>query len=516
MKKFLMMMIALVFAGAANAQMATQNAKILDNTYITVGGGVATPLDFYDVLPLNPTATIAVGKWFNPRVGAEIEGTAWFGSHDVKGTLNRWDHVNTHNIVRGSYVGLNGLINWSNVFAHYRGTPRLFEVNSIVGIGWAHINRPGLNDKYSNCLGAKTGLDLAFNLGKKKANTLSVRPAVLWDLSHPGDGAGKLAFNKLGAQLQLGVAYTYHFKTSNGTYHFKTYDIGAMEYEIARAVGYSNPQIIYNGPFKGPKLEEHLLGDGILNIDNLEEIDRVVAFANKQKRMFRVGIRVNINVGQSFISRFGIDADSDDLQIAVEKLRKCKYTKLVGLHCHIGQSRGIDAWKKRTEIMLALADQYIEGVPEYLDLGSGMFGDMVPEMLKQFVVEVPTYEEYAQVTSAIVNEHYLDVPEENKPTLFTEPGTTVDNRYIDLIAEVDSIKEIKGKAIGILNCSIQNLGDVCLSAKLPLEIISNSEDRKEYRDMDLVGYTCLERDVPFKNFSGVIGKGDYVVFTKIF
>lgn len=234
MKKFLMMMIALVFAGAANAQMATQNAKILDNTYVTVGGGVATPLDFYDVLPLNPTATIAVGKWFNPRVGAEIEGTAWFGSHDAKGTWNRWDHVNIHNIVRGSYVGLNGLINWSNVFAHYKGTPRLFEVNSIVGIGWAHTNRPGLNDKYSNCLGAKTGLDLAFNLGKKKANTLSVRPAVLWDLSHPGDGAGQLAFNKLGAQLQLGVAYTYHFKTSNDTHNFKLWNVGAMQDEIAR------------------------------------------------------------------------------------------------------------------------------------------------------------------------------------------------------------------------------------------------------------------------------------------
>lgn len=232
MKKFLMIMIALVFTGAANAQVATQNAKILDNTYISVGGGVATPLDFYDVLPLNPTATIAVGKWFNPKVGAEIEGTAWFGSHDAKGTWNRWDHVNTHNIVRGSYVGLNGLINWSNVFANYKGSPRLFEVNSIVGIGWAHTNRPGLNDKYSNCLGAKTGLDLAFNLGKKKANTLSVRPAVLWDLSHPGDGAGQLAFNKLGAQLQLGVAYTYHFKTSNGTHHFKTYDVGAMMNEI--------------------------------------------------------------------------------------------------------------------------------------------------------------------------------------------------------------------------------------------------------------------------------------------
>lgn len=291
--------------------------------------------------------------------------------------------------------------------------------------------------------------------------------------------------------------------------------VSDMEYEIAKAVGYSSSKIIYNGPFKGAKLEEHLLENGILNIDNLEEIDRVVAFANTQKREFKVGVRVNINVGQNFISRFGIDADSDDLQIAVDKLHKCKYTRLVGLHCHIGQSRSLEAWKKRTETMLVLADKYIEEIPEYLDLGSGMFGDMTTEMLEQFAVVVPTYEEYAQVTSEIVKMHYLDVPEKNKPILFTEPGATVDNRYIDLIAEVDSIKKIKGKAIAVLNCSIHNLGDVCMSVKLPLKIIPNSSDRKEYQDMDLVGYTCLERDVPYKNFSGVIGKGDYLVFGNI-
>ena len=30
------------------------------------------------------------------------------------------------------------------------------------------------------------------------------------------------------------VGYTYHFKTSNGTHHFKTYDVGAMISEIDR------------------------------------------------------------------------------------------------------------------------------------------------------------------------------------------------------------------------------------------------------------------------------------------
>lgn len=291
--------------------------------------------------------------------------------------------------------------------------------------------------------------------------------------------------------------------------------VSDMEYEIARAVGYESPQIVYNGPFKGPKMEEHLLNGGILNIDNLPEIDRVISFAMEQRCAFKVGIRVNINIGQTFVSRFGIDADSNDLEEAVNKLNKCIYTKLVGLHCHIGQSRGVEAWQARTTRMLELADRFIDGVPEYLDLGSGMFGDMVPAMLEQFVVDVPTYEEYVAVTSKIVNAHYSDVALGKKPILFTEPGTTVDNRYMDLIAEVDSIKKIKNKYMAILNCSIHNLGDVSGSVKLPLEVIEHSLNRDDYTDMDFVGYTCLERDVPYKNYSGKLGKGDYLVFGNV-
>ena len=38
----------------------------------------------------------------------------------------------------------------------------------------------------------------------------------------------------MGAQLAIQVGYVYHFKTSNGTHHFKTYDVGAMQDELTR------------------------------------------------------------------------------------------------------------------------------------------------------------------------------------------------------------------------------------------------------------------------------------------
>ena len=293
--------------------------------------------------------------------------------------------------------------------------------------------------------------------------------------------------------------------------------VSDMEYDIALAVGYSSEKIVYNGPFKGIRLEEHLLKGGILNIDNLDEIDRICSFASGHKNVkIKVGIRVNINVGQSFISRFGIDSDSKDMDIAIGKLKVFNNIKLVGLHCHIGQSRGLEAWKSRTLQMLELADKYIEGIPEYLDLGSGMFGKMHEDMISQFTVNIPSYEDYAKVTAAIVNEHYKDVLVKDKPILFTEPGTTVDNKYIDLIAEVDNLKTIKGKDFAILNCSIHNLGDVSGSIKLPVQIIKRNKSMGVVTEnMDFVGYTCLERDIPYKGYKGEIAKGDYIIFGNV-
>lgn len=234
MKKFLITMaICFMMVFNANAQIATENAKFLDNTYVTVNAGVATPLAFDAVFPVNPTGGIAVGKWFTPVWGAEVEGTAWFGSHTFGGKRARFDSPVSQTFVRGSYVGVNGLVNLTNLFCGYQGTPRPFEVSTVVGTGWCHIYRPSSQGDDFNGLGIKTGLDFAFNLGKTKAHTLSIRPAVLWNVNKPAGMAPDkadmyLSFDKRCAQLYLGVGYTYHFKTSNSTRHFKTYDVGAM------------------------------------------------------------------------------------------------------------------------------------------------------------------------------------------------------------------------------------------------------------------------------------------------
>lgn len=221
-KVFLMLMV--LFSTSVFGQTALESQKIFDNTYFSIGGGVSTPMT--SIFPVNPAATAAFGKWFNPVWGAEIEGTTWFGSR-AEGT--HFDGE-IHNAFRALYVGINGVTNLSNLFLGYEGSPRVFELNTVVGTGWLHAFIPHMNDNPNNSLGVKTGLDFKFNIGKGSA--LSIRPAVYWNIHT--DGNIPLQFNKNRAQLYVGVAYTYNFKTSNGTHSFKVYDIEAMNYGIAK------------------------------------------------------------------------------------------------------------------------------------------------------------------------------------------------------------------------------------------------------------------------------------------
>ena len=214
MKKILLMLALFSAVVTANAQIATENSNAFDNVGAGITAGVSTPLDFNSVFPLNTNVGLKITKDITPVIGFQIEGLA---------VLNDNHFSDLKTAVKATNVGLNGALNLSNFFWGYKGTPRVFEVSTVAGLGWLHTWNTS-----ENSLTAKTGLDLAFNLGKNKAHSLVLTPAVYWNL-HKIDA---IQFNKKGAQLALNLSYIYHFKTSNGTHHFKTYDVGAMNNEI--------------------------------------------------------------------------------------------------------------------------------------------------------------------------------------------------------------------------------------------------------------------------------------------
>ena len=96
MKKFIFIMSLLfTLCSFTYSQTAYEESKILDNTSISVVGGVTTPLDFNSVFPINGVAGIKLQKDFTPIFGFNVEGLASFGDNHYGNASTVVKSINT-------------------------------------------------------------------------------------------------------------------------------------------------------------------------------------------------------------------------------------------------------------------------------------------------------------------------------------------------------------------------------------------------------------------------------------
>lgn len=290
--------------------------------------------------------------------------------------------------------------------------------------------------------------------------------------------------------------------------------VSDMELWVALKCGYEHSKIIYNGPCKGEMLEEHLLHGGILNIDNEDEAKRVVVLAQQHRdKTFKVNIRITAKIDIGFVSRFGIEAGSEQMERVVSLLKQQSNVKLVGLHMHVSRARYLSAWQERIDQILEAADRYIDGVPEFIDLGSGMFADLEGYLKDQFTINVPSYEEYAKVAAGTLAKHYAN--SDVKPLLVTEPGTTVVSRYMSLVTTITGLKEIANRNIAVCDCDIHEAGETAMMMKVPYTHYAVGEGDSSKTPIDITGFTCLEQDTLFKDFPKPLKVGDVIEFRNV-
>lgn len=221
MKKFILMFALMIsaFVGV-NAQTAIETPKVLDNVYVGANVGATTPLTFNSVFPLNTTVGLTLGKNWTPIFGTEVQSGIVLNDNGFG--------INSNTFVKAINTGVNGTINLTNLFLGYNPN-KVFEMQTVTGLGWAHLYGNNVS-KDGDELTAKTGLRFIWNLGKSKAWSLNVEPAVLWNLTN--GSSDQVRLNKNFAQLALSVGAAYKFKTSNGTHNFKVWNVGEMNDEI--------------------------------------------------------------------------------------------------------------------------------------------------------------------------------------------------------------------------------------------------------------------------------------------
>lgn len=285
--------------------------------------------------------------------------------------------------------------------------------------------------------------------------------------------------------------------------------VSEMELEIAQRVGVKPDRIIWNGPIKNPqKLEEFLVAGGTDNIDSIEELAMVKTIAERHSdKMLNLGIRCNYEVGDGVLSRFGFDVESDDFRKVLEFVTMKKNVHFINFQCHFAK-RQIEYWPARAKGMMQLIDR-LGIIPERIDIGGGLFGKMADSLKAQFTNEIPGYQAYAEAAAAIFADYFAD--KDVKPELLIEPGSAVVGDCMKFVGTVKSIKSVRGKSFATVLGSQKNISMSGINP--PMEVIAMGGEQKEYENLDMVGFTCIEGDVLYHGYNGKLAHEDAIVIS---
>lgn len=239
MKKFILAITMIVSAVAANAQTAIESSNFFDNWSLGIQGGVYEPTLRQNVFKdMRAGVNLELAKQVSPVFGFSASYFAAINPNNFEGKNYAFPShaLGAKTAFDFSNLSVNGLVNLSNLFGGYKGEPRPFEVVARAGAGWGYIMRDcypqydafgDSESSFFNTVTATFGADFNFNLGKEKAVSVNIKPAItFWEV--------QTGLNAANSHLQLLAGITYHFKNSNGARYFKTYDVGAMQAEIDR------------------------------------------------------------------------------------------------------------------------------------------------------------------------------------------------------------------------------------------------------------------------------------------
>lgn len=287
--------------------------------------------------------------------------------------------------------------------------------------------------------------------------------------------------------------------------------VSDMEMEIALRVGVCPKKIIWNGPVKDTnKVEQLLVTGGTVNIDSVYEIEHVKKISDKYpEHTLNVGVRCNFDVGDDVISRFGFDIYDGDFDEILNFIKNTANVHLVNLQCHFAK-RNVEYWPARAKGMVNVAKRvaaYLGYMPDRIDIGGGLYGNMDEALKKQFKNTIPSYSDYANAAATVFAENFPDF----KPELLIEPGSAMVGDCMKFVGRVETIKNVRGKTFVTILGSQKNIS--MSGVNPPMEIIKLGEDRGFYSNADIVGYTCIEGDVMFKGYTGDIAVSDYLVFS---
>ena len=295
--------------------------------------------------------------------------------------------------------------------------------------------------------------------------------------------------------------------------------VSDMEYDLSQKIGVSKNRVFLNGPYKNKQCMKDILENGgYVNADCERDLQMLKEIAEECSGVdLNVGLRCNFDIGDGVLSRFGFCYEDESLEHAIAFLEKLKGVKIAGLHCHFA-SRSLVAWEKATagvlEIISCLEGK-LQNELKFVSLGGGLYGEMPGELKDQLGQDIPTFMEYAAASARRFNDYYCGRDDSRKPLLIIEPGTALAAGALSFVTKLVDLRTVRGTQIFTAAGSSFNFNPSMAAINLPMEIVRNSEAR--FPDVDcvdamIVGYTCIEKDILYRGYTGKLSVDDFAVF----
>lgn len=277
--------------------------------------------------------------------------------------------------------------------------------------------------------------------------------------------------------------------------------VSEMEMDLALFLGFEN--IIFNGPIKrGDALKRAIEHGAIINIDAEYEVDYICQYRKEHPyEEIKAGLRLNVMLtdenGNSVVQnglrcgRFGFPHD-----ILIQNIQKLQNfgIKIISVHGHTSSSdRAVANYIVISNYMLRVCEEFGLNDIEYFDIGGGYFG-AAPHGLD--LTGRPRYEDYANAVLDCVGKSSWF--EKLHPCIVIEPGSSVVSNVFKYYTKIYQIKHIGDKNFVMVDGTVFDVKPTMHSNNLPHFVISDSADGKE-KLYDVVGSTCMEKDVILKN-----------------
>lgn len=289
--------------------------------------------------------------------------------------------------------------------------------------------------------------------------------------------------------------------------------VSGREYSLAKKLGYKGTQIIFNGPYKNDSELALALKDGALvNIDNFDELERIIRIAKTKRGQWDIGIRINTEIPYVQRSRFGFSINSDEARRAVKRLNDSKNLNLTSIHIHIGTD--IDNPLSYQAAASNLCNFIKKDIRNYqariklLNFGGGFPAHGLPPFGKKNWNPQPI-EKYVKA----ITEELIQISQNQDVVLILEPGRYLVDDATMFLTRVINGKYSRGKQILTTDATTTMLPLKYYRRQIIKVFNKKLEEKKNLvTNSTIYGASCREDDILYQGPLPKAKRKDYIVY----